>query len=58
LFEVEVGGGAGAAERASLVGLAGMEGSGVVFGKDGHRADSKLSGGTHYTDGDFASVGD
>jgi hypothetical protein len=35
-----------------------MEGSGVVLGKGGHRANPKLGGGAHDTDGDFASVGD
>jgi hypothetical protein len=58
LFDVEVGGGADAAERAGLIGLAGMEGSGVVLGKDGYRANPKLGGGAHDADCDFASVGD
>jgi hypothetical protein len=58
LFNIEIWRDAGAAQCSSLIRFARMKRLGVVFRKDGHRANAELGGRPHYPDGDFAAICD
>ena len=58
LFDIEISGDAGAAQRAGFVSATGMERARVVLREHGDGTQSKLGGGMHDAHGDLAAVGD
>ena len=58
LFEVEICGSTGPAQRPRLVGLARVQRIRVILGIDRDGADPEFGGGAHYPNRDFTAVGD